>query len=279
MRSSSDRQIGVALVVLSAIVFSSAGTFTKGVDTGADGVIFWRGLAAAGFTVAYLGVTGRLRSEWARFGRAAVVATVLMSVGTAAFLPAFKLTSVANVALIWAAAPLLSAAMAWAALGEVPTGRVLLASLAAVLGVGVIVSGSLKQGSLIGDGLALVMTIMMAATMVVYRARPDTPAALPAAVSSVLLMIGVWLVADPMGVVAGEMPILVLFGLVFAVASVTMLEGARRLPASETALIGALETPLAPVLALLVIGEVPSLQTCIGGTIIFAAVLWSQMRP
>ena len=48
------RTSDVILVIISAIVFSSAGIFTKGVDTEAWGVIFWRGLSAAIFTFGYL---------------------------------------------------------------------------------------------------------------------------------------------------------------------------------------------------------------------------------
>lgn len=58
--TSTQHAQGVMLVVLSALVFSSAGIFTKGVETDAWGVIFWRGLAAAGFTLAYLVLRGEL---------------------------------------------------------------------------------------------------------------------------------------------------------------------------------------------------------------------------
>ena len=67
------------------------------------------------------------------------------------------------------------------------------------------------------------------------------------------------------------------FGLVFALASVTMAEGARRLPAAETALISALETPLAPLWAFMVFSELPTRFTLIGGVIILLAVFGSQL--
>jgi len=37
------------------------------------------------------------------------------------------------------------------------------------------------------------------------------------------------------------------FGLIFAIASVTLAEGMKRIPAGETALLSTLETPLAPL--------------------------------
>jgi drug/metabolite transporter (DMT)-like permease len=60
-----------------------------------------------------------------------------------------------------------------------------------------------------------------------------------------------------------------------AIASVTLAEGAKRVPSGQTALIGALETPLAPILAFMILTEVPSTPTFIGGIVVFAAVLFS----
>ena len=100
---------GVMFVLTSALVFSTAGIFTKGVSADAWAVIFWRGLAAAMFTFGYLIARGDLKKEMASFGGPALAITLMGASGTAAFIPAFKLTSVANVALIWAAAPFITA--------------------------------------------------------------------------------------------------------------------------------------------------------------------------
>ncbi len=270
------RIAGAVLVAVSAAVFSTAGLFTRGVEAAAWAVIFWRGLAAAGFTLGWLVLRGRLTAELRAFDARALLIAVMGAAGSAAFITAFKLSSVANVALIYAAAPFAAAALAWLALGERPAARVMLASGAALGGVAVIVSGSLGQGSLAGDGLAMFMTLMLAAIMTAYRKWPDLAAALPNAVSSVLLLPVAAFCAPVMQVSPGEIPVLLLFGLVFAVASVTLCEGARRLPAAETALLSALETPLAPLLAYTVLAERPGPQTLAGGAVILAAVLWSQ---
>ncbi|WP_264211178.1 DMT family transporter [Leisingera thetidis] len=273
------RAAGVFLVVVSAAVFSSAGIFTRSVTAAAWAILFWRGLAAAGLTLAYLAVRGQLAAEVRAFDRRALLIAVLGAAGSAAFIPAFKLSSVANVALIYAAAPFAAAGLAWLTLRERPRRRVVLAGLAALGGVAVIVSGPSGQGSLAGDGLALFMTLMMAAVMTAYRKWPGVPAALPNAAAS-LLLLPVAAACTPVAEVpAAEMPLLILFGLVFAVASVTLCEGARRLPAAETALLSALETPLAPLLAFLILAERPGLETLAGGAVIFTAVLWAQKPP
>jgi drug/metabolite transporter (DMT)-like permease len=264
------------LVLISALVFSSAGIFTKGVTADAWAVIFWRGLAAAVFTLGYLIVRGDLKKEIRLFNGPALAVTVVMASGTVAFIPAFKLTSVANVALIYAAAPFITAAMAWILIAERPKRIVLIASCAAFGGVCVIVAGSVGSGNLTGDLLAFWMTLMMSAAMVIYRRWPETTAALPAALSSLILLPVALILGEPISAPINELPILAVFGLVFAIASVTLSEGARRLPPAETALLSALETPLAPALAFFVLSEVPVKTTMLGGIVIFVAVIWSQ---
>lgn len=274
----SSRSAGVILVVVSAIVFSSAGIFTKGVQADAWSIIFWRGIAASGFTLIYMALRGGFWAEVKAFGKPALLVTLMMAAGTSAFIPAFKLSSVANVALIYAAAPFVAAALSWVFIKEAPTRTVLIASLAALGGVLIIVSKSFGSSQILGDLLALFMTLMMAGVVVMYRKFPDTTAALPAALSSVILLPIAFIFTDPSSVSTTELPILILFGLVFAVASVTLSEGARRLPSAETALLSILEMPLAPILALLILSEVPTLQAIVGGIIILCAILWSQTR-
>lgn len=271
------RQSGIALVVVSAIVFSTAGLFTKGVAAGAWAVIFWRGIAAAAFTFAWIGLRGDMAAEARAFRGPAVWVAVAGAAGTAAFIPAFKLTTIANVALIYAAAPFAAAALAWIFLREAPGWRVTLASLAAFAGVAVIFGGQVSAIGRTGDLLALWMTVMLATIMVIYRRWPETPAAFPMAVSSVLLLPPALAFGDPLAVALAELPVLALFGLVFAVASVTLSEGARRLAPAETALLSALETPLAPVLAWLVLTEAPAAATILGGGIVLGAVVASQI--
>ena len=273
-----NHSAGILLVTVSAIVFSTAGLFTKGVEASAWSVIFWRGLSAAIFTLAYVWLQGGLKHEMRRWGWPAVLAMLFNASGTAAFIPAFKLTSVANVALIWATAPFVTALLAWLMLGEHPTRRAMIASVAALFGVAIVVSGSFGGGTLAGDVLALWMTVMMSGVMVIYRKWPQTPVALPNIGASLLLLPVALLFIEPTHISRPELLILLMFGAIFAIASVTFTEGARRIPAMETALLGALETPLAPVWAFLLLSEVPTPQAMAGGVIILVALIWSQVR-
>jgi drug/metabolite transporter (DMT)-like permease len=269
----SEYVFGVTLVVVSATTFSTAGLFTKGVSAPPWDIIFWRGVFGAGFTILWIGCRGQLRENFLQMGASGVAAAIVGALGTAAFIAAFKLTTIANVSLIYAVAPLLAALLAWLWIGEKVSFRVLAGSLIALTGVTIIVSGSLGQIDLKGDGLALCMAVAMALLMVIYRKFPSTPAAGPAALSSVLLVPVAVFLGDPLGLPAGEIALLSAFGLVFAIASVTLAEGAKRVPSGQTALLSTLEVALAPVLAFLILAEVPGGRTVIGGLFVLFAVL------
>lgn len=92
------RKTGIILVIISTVVFSTAGIFTNGVTSQAWGIIYWRGLAAACFNCLYMAIRGTRGDEIRAFGKPALFVTSLSAAGTAAFIPAFKLSSVANVA-------------------------------------------------------------------------------------------------------------------------------------------------------------------------------------
>ena len=72
-----------------------------------------------------------------------------------------------------------------------------------------------------------------------------------------------------------DLPMLVAFGVVnSALAILLFMIGARHLPAIQTALIGALETPLGPFWVWLAFGIAPGLLTMVGGAIVVGAVVW-----
>ncbi len=272
----SPRLLGVILVLISALVFSSAGLFVKGVAADAWAILFWRGLSATVFTSLYVFWRGQVKREFRDMGLAGISAAVVGAMATIAFIPAFKHTSIANVSLIYAAVPFVCASIAWFWFREKPTRIVIMASLGAFSGVLVIVGGSLDSLNLKGDLLALWMTLGMAVYLCIYRRYPETPAAGPAVLLSLLLVPIAWVAGNPLSASSGDILITCLFGLVFSVASVTMAEGARRLPAAETALISALETPLAPVWAYFLFTEIPTRYTLVGGLIILIAVFGAQ---
>ncbi|MGI9373441.1 MAG: DMT family transporter, partial [Hyphomicrobiales bacterium] len=255
--------------------YSTAGLFTKGVEAGAWDVIFWRGFFAVAFTTGWTLKRRTFRHNFFHMGYSGWAVGVVGALGTAAFIPAFKLTSIANVSLIYAISPLIAALLAWLAIGEKVSAKTMVLCVAALVGVAIIVSGSFGHISLNGDLLALGMTIAMASIMVIYRKYPNTPGAGSSVLQSLFLLPFGVMFGNPFNVDLTEIYILAAFGLLFAIASVTLAEGAKRVPSGKTALLSALETPLAPVFAFILFTEIPNTATFLGGSVVLLAIVLS----
>ena len=188
------------------------------------------------------------------------------------FLTALRHTSVAHVAVIYATVPFIAAGLGWLVMREKPSRNAIISSLIALLGVATMV-GAGTDGSLSGDLLALGMTFTMAVVMVVARHFPTMPLLQTACLSSLLSGLVCLPFGHPISVSGHDLVLLMLFGLTnFALGLPLFTLGARLLPAIETALIGSLDAPLAPLWVWLACNETPSASTLIGGSIVFAAV-------
>lgn len=276
-----ERRIGTILLILSSVAWSLSGIFSKAVAVDAWTIIFWRAFFSVFFIAAYVAIRDGRRCLGVPSRATLAVATV-SAIGTAFFIPAFKHTSIANVTLIYATVPLMTAPVAWMWLGERATRGTILAALACLAGMAIIVAGSVGTPHLLGDGLALGMTAAMAVMLTLFRRFPQVRGTSVNLVSSVFLMAAALLATRVWPLPSGQILVLAVFGGVFAFAYVTLAEGAKRVPAAETALLGLLETPLAPIWAWLAFGELPSAAALAGGAIILASILihiaWSARK-
>jgi len=190
------------------------------------------------------------------------------------FITALTQTTVARVSIVYATVPLVTAVLAWLLLRERPTKDALVASIAALLGVGIMVGVS-SEGSWQGDILALGMTVCLALMMIISRLKPNIPFLPAAAVSALISAMIALPFSQSFTIEPNQWPLLFLFGVVNSALGLSLfILGSRLLPAIETALITALDAPLAPILVWLVFRETPATSTLIGGAIVFIAVAW-----
>ena len=271
-----DRHLlGVVLVTGSALVYSLAGVLTKAISADAWTVACWRGLVGGLLVFAYVGWLGRHQEMRRRFrlGWQGWLLATVGSLASLAFIFSFKLTYVANVAVIYATAPFLAAALAWWLLREHFRLQTALAAVLSVVGIVVVFAGSLGTGSLAGNVVALLMTFGSALYMVLIRRFRDSPVVLAGGVSALQLFVVGWLVTDPFTVTRQDAALLALFGLSFAVALVLWTEGTKLIPAAESGFLGTAETPFAMLLAWVVLAELPPLASFIGAGIVLTAVV------
>lgn len=269
----SEYRLGLLLVTASAVAWSTAGLLTRLIPLDAWTILAWRGLFSALGTAVVIAAMehGTGRHGFLRMGWPGWLFATVSAVGMILFISSLRYTTVAHVAVIYATVPFAAAGLAWLAMRERPGAGAMGGSLVALAGVALMV-GFGGQGGRLGDALALGMTLSMAAIMVIARRFRDI-AVMPAACMSALLStLMSWPFGAPLTVSGEELLLLALFGMASAVGLALFTLGARLLPAVETALIGSLDTPLAPLWVWLFFAETPDLVTIAGGLIVFGAV-------
>ena len=68
MEEVKTRAKGAVFVIVSAVLFASAGVFTKLIPSDAWTILFWRGFVAALFLTALMAMRGMLRDQILRMG-------------------------------------------------------------------------------------------------------------------------------------------------------------------------------------------------------------------
>jgi drug/metabolite transporter (DMT)-like permease len=269
-------RLGLFLVTASALVWSTAGLFTRIIQTDTPTMLLWRGLFGSLGFFAYMvfeegaGVFGRLR----RMDRWGFLYAAVGAVAMQMYIASFRLTSVAHVAVIYAVIPFVAGGLGWLVMRDKPTRTALASSFIALIGVAVMVGFGSGEGHVSGDLLAFGMTFGMAVLMVLARKHTQIDLLAAACISTFFsAMISLPFSSAQIPPVS-ELLIIAAFGILsMAVGFILFACGSRLLPPTETALIGALDAPLAPVWVWLFFAETPQSATLIGGGIVFAAVM------
>ena len=270
----SEYRLGLILVTASAVAWSTAGLFTRLIALDSWTMLAWRGVfGALGIAVVVFAMERRSASlEFRNMGWPGWLFAIVSAIGMIFFITSLKHTTVAHVAVIYATVPLLAATLSWLVMRERPSTSAVIASLVALAGVALMV-GFGMEGGFFGDLLAIGMTLSMALMMVIARHYRNIPVMPAACLSALLSGLACWPIGDPLAVSGYELLLLALFGIVNSAVGLALFTlGARLLPAIETALIGSLDAPLAPLWVWLAFNETPGASTMIGGAIVFIAV-------
>lgn len=268
---------GVALIAASALMWSLAGLFMRAAPPDLWAVQFWR--AAFGAAALYLFMLWRAPAGFSaalRLSGRGWAATAVSAAAMVTYIAALHLTSVAEVMIVAATMPMMTAAVAWLWTGETPSARAMAASLVALVGIVVMVGGAPGFDNLFGDAVALVMTILFAVLIVMARRDHAIDMAVANAHAATLVALLAMALAGErlFAVTARDVALLALFGVTTtALAFALFLYGARHVPPAESALILLLDNSLSPVWVWLAFGERPGPAALAGGGIVFLAVL------
>jgi drug/metabolite transporter (DMT)-like permease len=278
MQADRQHRTGIALIVAAAIAWSTAASFVRLLHFDSWTILFWRGLFGGGSIALFLVLTqGRsgVRDLVAMKANGWLVAC-LSTIGMVTFIPALQLTSVANAAIIVATQPFVAAAVAWIWLREAVHPRTMLASLVALAGIAVIVSGAGGASDYRGIALACIMVLAISIMTVAMRKHRDTSMVAAAAMSNFLGMLVSIPFAQGIGAVSSsDLVTFAMFGLCQVGLGLTFYAlGSRLLPSGQASLIATLETPLMAFWVWVGFGEIPSQRALIGGALVMGAVVF-----
>jgi drug/metabolite transporter (DMT)-like permease len=274
-----EERTGIILVFLAALAWSLGGAIARFVETPDPWtVVFWRSVWAAAFLLVFMlwrdGMrgTGRL---FRAMGLPGIAVGFCFATASTAFVIALGYTTVANILLMMAGAPLFAALLAWLLFRESVSKGTWFAIAAVLIGVGVMVSESLDGTvSPIGDGLALTIAIVFACAAVVTRRYAHVRMTPAVCLGTLIAAAFSAMQAGAFAVGGTDMALLFAFGAVnLGLGLALFATGARLIPAALAALLATFETLLGPIWVWLIHAEVPTLRTVIGGSIVFAALL------
>lgn len=273
----------VATMVAVTLMWSIAGVVTRHLEAARSfEVTFWRSAFNALALAVLLAVLRGPAPLWRAItggGRTLWVSAACWCVMYTNFMVAITLTTVANVLITMATAPLFTAVIARVALGHRLPLRTWVAIVVAGLGIawmyGTEVSGA-DTRHLVGTAVALGVPLAAAInwTVIQHQSRGAQQDMLPAVLLGALLSALLTLpLAVPFAASAHDLGLLALLGVVqLAIPCLLVVTCARVLPAPEIALLALLEVLFGVAWAWLGAGEQPSAAVIGGGLMVLGAL-------
>lgn len=285
----------VAVMIAAALMWSIAGVVSRWLES-AQGfeVTFWRSAFNAAALVLLLSWLRGPRTLWRSLRDADRMlwwSGLCWCVMFTAFMLAITLTTVANVLVTMAVAPLFTALASWALLEHRLPPRTWAAIALAGAGIAWMYGTQMQGGDTrhwLGTLVALAVPVAAAANWTLLHhdrtrggERTDfMPAVLIGALLSALLTLPM---AWPLAATPHDLGLLALLGVVqLAIPCLMAVAVARVLPAPEISLLGLLEVVFGVAWAWLGAGEAPSAAVLGGGLLVLAALAgneWLALRP
>jgi len=279
MARPSLRRRGQLWAVAAALAWSTAGLFQREISAGEFTQMAGRALFGAAAILVYLAVTERdgLVAAFRSIGRGGLGVGFCIGVASAAFVLALNHTTVAQVLLFQALAPVIAALLGMLFLGERIGIRTWLAMALAISGVTLMVGAS-DDRSLVGSGAAAVMALGFAATIVLSRRHRGISMAPAICLGQLLVLVAALAVLAAQGfheatATSADVMWLFLLGVIqVGIGFGAFTVAARLVPAAELALITLLEVVLGPLWVWVSTAETPAAVTILGGAIVLAGV-------
>lgn len=270
------RLTGILITLLGALLMSFDPIFIRFSGVGGFDTAFLFGLFTAISMASFIqatderGLIGTLRAA----GWPVIVSGLLMLGSASSLVLSIKNTSVANVFVILSIAPALAAVFSRIFLGEVTRRATWVAMAFVMVGIGIVVSGSIGSVHLAGDALAFFAVTCVSLNQTLLRKFKSVSRMASVGMGGFFLFVVMSFLATPSQFEASTWLIMAVMGLFTAPFGRVMTQVATRfISAPDVGIILMIEAVFAPLLAFGFFGEIPPLNSVLGGAIILATIL------
>lgn len=266
---------GLLITFSGVLVLSPDTLLIRWVQLDTWALLVYRGLLMA-IGIAFLNrVMSRtsLVDQGLRSGKIGLMAAIMFTLSTIAFVNATILTTIAHTLIIVATSPIFAAIFARLFLADKLRRHTLIAIVLVLIGMVVVVGTQQPGSSIVGDLCALLSAICIAATFVLAQKMKPISMASSSCLSGIFtaviaLPFATWVALDGQTIFW-----LLVMGVVVSVSFFLIMIGPRYIQAAEVGLILPLETVGGTALAWIILHEMPSHSTIIGAAIIMLTLL------
>ena len=268
---------GYILLLMGAFFLSWGGLLIREWEGGdVWQIIFWRSIFFNLTLILFLYFTYKKESFliMKKSGIPGVLGGIAMAVGFTAYVFAMSTTTVANVLFIISTQTIWLALFGYLFLKEKISFKTFLSIVLAMLGILVMIGGSLNTGSMLGNLAALFIPINFSFLILLIRKYPNLDLVPALFFGGLIIMFFSFFMTDTTVVSKHNLIVGFLLGsFQHAFGFVCIVIGARSTPAIVVGLLMLVETLLGPFWVWVFLSEIPPMSVFIGGSIIILAVI------
>lgn len=261
-------------LLFAAVLWSLAGIFIKFLSLPPLTIVFYRSLFASLFFAFFV------RRSIAVPRVALLVSAIAYTAAISAFVSANKITTAANAIALQYTAPMFVFMIVHFLFGEKITGASWISLVSGMLGIAVICAGSAGQPDAAGVMIALLSGLLFSIYMVSLRfLKQFNPGTLTFLNNLVCCLILLPLVGSELSLSLKEGWIVAVMGVVqLGIPYWLFSKGLEQISVQEASLIVLIEPVLNPLWVALIVGELPSGATLVGGLCIVGSLAFRYLR-
>jgi DME family drug/metabolite transporter len=273
---------GYALIVMGAFFLSWGGLLVREFD-GNDiwQILFWRAFFFTITLIIFIYYTYKKEAVSAikKSGLPGIIGGFAMSLGFIAYIVSMTETTVANVLFIISTQTIWLAIFGYLFLKEKISLKTFLSIILAMIGIAVMIGGSLNKGSLFGNLIALFIPINFAFLILLIRKFSKLDLVPALFYAGVIIVIVAFFMSETILISKHNLLVSFLLGsFQHSCGFICVVIGARSTPAVVVGLLMLTETLLGPFWVFLFLNEIPPMSVFVGGSIIVIAVIFKTIE-